>query len=308
MRIAVTGATGFVGSALLEALIAAGHNVVAGTRGPCPSFRTPGLSWVTVDFNSESNLEAFVSEVDAVINCASPTARDFEIAEADFTDTYLAQITRLAAATVKAEVALFLQLSTAQVHGLIPLNGQCENSSVQLSQYGLAHSQAEQTLEEMLSSSSTVLTIARLSNTFGWNPELGSESWNLFVNQLILFAARGKSIQLHGSPKSKRDFIPLVDVVSSILRMLSFADFHKLEGVWEIGSGVCRTLDEVVHTLQAQMSELRSIQVQWSTEAMANSLCVDVSRADQAELISHSDFATELKNLLSACEAAVSHD
>jgi nucleoside-diphosphate-sugar epimerase len=307
MRIAVTGATGFIGSALLEALLAEGHEVVAGTRGASPSIEAPGVSWVTIDFNSDSNLAAFVADVDAVVNCASPTASEFAGAAADFTENYLAQITCLAAATVKAEVSLFLQLSTAQVHGLIQVDGQGETSSVQISQYGLAHTRAEQALGEMLSPSSTLLAIARLSNAFGWSPDLSAGSWSLFVNQLILGAARGEAIQLHGSRKSKRDFIPVADVVTSILRMLNFADLQKLEGVWEIGSGVCRTLVEVVETLKAQIPEQRSLEVQWSTDALANELCVDISRAEQAELMSHSDFATELRNLFSACQAAVSH-
>jgi nucleoside-diphosphate-sugar epimerase len=307
MRIAVTGATGFIGSALLEALIAAGHEVVAGTRGASPSIETPGVSWVTIDFNSDSNLAAFVADVDAVVNCASPTASEFAGATPEFTGVYLRQISRLAAAVAGAEVQFFLQISSAQVHGLMTVTGQGENPlPVQVSQYGLAHSQAEQNLEEILSESPTVLSIVRLSNAFGWNPDLSAGSWSLFVNQLILGAARGEAIQLHGSRKSKRDFIPVADVVTSILRMLNFADLQKLEGVWEIGSGVCRTLVEVVDTLQTQMPEQRSLDVEWSTEALANGLCVDISRAEQADLISRSDFATEIRHLFAACEAAVS--
>lgn len=269
--------------------------------------KTPGISWVTIDFNSDSNLASFVANVDAVVNCASPTASEFVGSAADFTETYLAQITRLAAATAKAEVPLFLQLSTAQVHGLVPVDGHGEISSVQVSQYGLAHTKAEQILEEMLSPSSTVLAVARLSNAFGWNPDLTAGSWNLFVNQMILGAARGEIIEMHGSRKSKRDFIPLADVVTSILRMLSFPDLQKLKGVWQIGSGVCRTLAEVVETLQTQMPEPRSLEVQWSTDALTSELCVDISRAEQTELISHSDFATELRNFFSTCVAAVSN-
>jgi nucleoside-diphosphate-sugar epimerase len=307
MRIAVTGATGFIGGALLEALLAAGHEVVAGTRGARPSTQRTGVSWVTIDFNSESNLASFMADVDAVVNCASPTASEFAAAAADFTNSYLAQITRLAAAAAKAEVSLFVQLSTVQVHGLIPVDGHGETSSVQVSRYGLAHTKAEQTLEEMLSPSSTVLAIVRLSNAFGWNPDLSAGSWNLFVNQLILGAARGKVVQMRGSRKSKRDFIPVADVVTSILRMLIFPDFQKLEGVWQIGSGVCRTLAEVVETLQTQIPEQRSLEFQWSSDDLANELCVDIARAEQADLISHSDFATELRNLFSACEEEVAN-
>ena len=307
MRIAVTGATGFIGGALLQGLLADGHEVVAGTRGETPANNTPGVSWVTVDFNSESSLAAFVSEVDAVVNCASPTASEFAGAASEFTEVYLQQISRLGAAAAKAEVALFIQLSTAQVQGLTA--GQDENqTAAQPSQYGLAHTKAEQTLEEILGASSTVLTIARLSNAFGWNPDLRAGSWNLFINQLILSAAQGKPIKLHGSPKSKRDFIPVVDVVTAIMRLLVAEDLQNISGIWQVGSGVCRSLDEVIETVKAQVPNQQSLEVEWLTQASANELCVDISRAEQAGLMNHSNFAADLRHLFSACESAVSDD
>lgn len=307
MRIAVTGATGFIGNALLQSLLAAGHEVVAGTRGETPSTKTPGVSWVTIDFNLESNLAALLSEVDAVINCASPTASEFSGAAPEFTEVYLGQISRLGGAAAKAGVPLFIQLSTAQVQGLTA--GREENQyPAQLSQYGLAHNKAEQTLEEVLSASSTVLAVARLSNAFGWNPNLKAGSWDLFINQLILSAAQGRSIQLHGSPNSKRDFIPVVDVVTAIMRLLVAEDRHNTSGIWQVGSGVCRTLDEVIATLKANVPNHHNLEVQWLTQGSANELCVDISRAEQAGLMNHSDFAVELRTLFSACEAAISHD
>lgn len=307
MRIAVTGATGFIGGALLQGLLADGHEVVAGTRGDTPANNTPGVSWVTVDFNSESNLAAFVSDVDAVVNCASPTASEFAGAASEFTEVYLKQISRLGAAAAKAEVALFIQLSTAQVQGLTA--GQDENqTATQLSHYGLAHIKVEQTLEEILGESSTVLAIARLSNAFGWNPDLRAGSWNLFINQLILRAAQGKPIKLHGGPESKRDFIPVVDVVTAIMRLLVAEDMQSISGIWQVGSGVCRSLDEVIETVKAHVPNQQNLEVEWLTQASANELCVDIWRAEQSGLMNHSDFAAELRHLFSDCESAVSHD
>lgn len=305
MRVAVTGATGFIGSALLQGLVAAGHEVVAGTRGDTPSIKTPGVSWVKVDFRSESNLAPLVSNVDAVVNCASPTASEFAGSSSEFTEIYLRQISNLATSALKAGVPLFIQLSSAQVHGLTSGHGQMQ-TPVQVSAYGLAHGQAEQTLQHILGSSSTTLAIVRLSNAFGWNPDLSAGSWNLFINQLILSAAEGKQIQLHGSRKSKRDFIPVVDVVTAIMRLLVTEDLQSTRGIWEVGSGVCRTLGEVIAIVQACLPTQLKLEVKWLTADSANELCIDVSRAEQAGLINHSDFAAELRNLFSACEAMVS--
>lgn len=307
MRIAVTGATGFIGGALLQGLLAERHEVVAGTRGKTPSKITPGVSWVTVDFNSESNLAAFVRDADAVVNCASPTAAEFAGAGSEFTEVYLRQISRLGVAAAKAGVSLFIQLSTAQVQGLATSLDETQTVP-QLSQYGLAHSKAEQTLREILEASSTVLAIARLSNAFGWNPDLRAGSWKLFINQLILSAAQGKPIKLHGSAKSMRDFIPVNDVVTAIMRLLIAKDVQSISGIWQVGSGVCRSLDDVIETVKAHVPNQQNLEVEWLNHAAANKLCFDISRAEQAGLISHSNFAAQLRHLFSDCESAVSHD
>ncbi len=68
MKFAVTGATGFVGSHLVDVATAAGHELVALTRRE----RAPreGVSWVAGDLNQRGALEQLVAEADAVIHVA----------------------------------------------------------------------------------------------------------------------------------------------------------------------------------------------------------------------------------------------
>ena len=68
MRLAVTGATGFVGSHLADAAVAAGHEVAALTRRD----RTPrdGVAWVPGDLHDREALERLVDGADAVIHVA----------------------------------------------------------------------------------------------------------------------------------------------------------------------------------------------------------------------------------------------
>ena len=68
MKLAVTGATGFVGSHLLEAALAAGHEVTALTRrDQAPRER---VTWVAGDLDDRAALERLVSDADAVIHVA----------------------------------------------------------------------------------------------------------------------------------------------------------------------------------------------------------------------------------------------
>jgi nucleoside-diphosphate-sugar epimerase len=68
MKLAVTGATGFVGSHLVDAALAAGHELVALTRREQPPREQVG--WVFGDLHDTSALERLVDGADAVIHIA----------------------------------------------------------------------------------------------------------------------------------------------------------------------------------------------------------------------------------------------
>jgi nucleoside-diphosphate-sugar epimerase len=80
MRLAITGGTGFVGSHLLDAALAAGHHVAALTRRE----QSPRdhLEWVSGDLGDRDALHRLVDGADAVIHVAgtisAPNATGFE--------------------------------------------------------------------------------------------------------------------------------------------------------------------------------------------------------------------------------------
>lgn len=68
MRLAVTGATGFVGSHLLDGAVAAGREVAALTRREQPARES--VTWVAGDLHDRAGLERLVDGADAVIHVA----------------------------------------------------------------------------------------------------------------------------------------------------------------------------------------------------------------------------------------------
>jgi nucleoside-diphosphate-sugar epimerase len=68
VKLALTGATGFVGSHVVDAALAAGHDLIALTRREQPP-RT-GLTWVAGDLHDRAALERLVGGADAVIHVA----------------------------------------------------------------------------------------------------------------------------------------------------------------------------------------------------------------------------------------------
>ncbi len=80
MRLAVTGATGFVGGHLLDAAIGAGHSVAALTRRSQDARQ--GVEWIAGSLDDRAALASLVSGADAVIHVAgvvnAPNAAGFE--------------------------------------------------------------------------------------------------------------------------------------------------------------------------------------------------------------------------------------
>lgn len=72
MKVALIGATGFVGNALLEELLARGHEVTALARNPGKLSARPRLRVVKADVQDAAQVQAGVAGNDAVISAFNP--------------------------------------------------------------------------------------------------------------------------------------------------------------------------------------------------------------------------------------------
>jgi nucleoside-diphosphate-sugar epimerase len=71
-RILVTGSSGFIGSALVAALAAAGHSVLAASRKPDKTATVKNIEWVALpDLEGEVNWEPLVAGMDIVVHLAA---------------------------------------------------------------------------------------------------------------------------------------------------------------------------------------------------------------------------------------------
>jgi nucleoside-diphosphate-sugar epimerase len=107
MRLAVTGATGFVGGRLLGAALAAGHDVRALTRRPMPP--RDGVEWVAGSLEDQASLELLCTGADAVIHVAGVlNARD----QAGFEAGNVAGTAAMLAAAKTAGAPRFVHVSS----------------------------------------------------------------------------------------------------------------------------------------------------------------------------------------------------
>lgn len=110
--IAVTGAAGFVGRRLLQALADRGHSVVAIDRAAAPAGSPAGVRWTTADLLDPTSYASSLTGVDCVIHLAAMTGK----ARPDMFQRVNVDATRaLLDASTAADVKRFVLMSSIAV-------------------------------------------------------------------------------------------------------------------------------------------------------------------------------------------------
>jgi nucleoside-diphosphate-sugar epimerase len=144
--LAITGGTGFVGTALIQAAVAAGHAVRALTRRS--QVARDGVEWITGTLEDAAALDRLVSGADVVVHVAgvvnAPDRTAFVAGNVEGTRAMLA-------AAAKARVARFVHVSSLAAR------------EPGLSDYGWSKAEAERLVE----ASSLAWTIVRPPGIYG---------------------------------------------------------------------------------------------------------------------------------------------
>jgi nucleoside-diphosphate-sugar epimerase len=176
MKLAITGGTGFVGSHLIDAALAAGHEVTALTRRAQPPRER--VRWVAGDLADRGALHTLVADADALIHVAGViNAPD----EAGFEQGNVAGTLAMLAAATAGGVRRFVHVSSLAAR------------EPKLSLYGASKAKAEALVE----SSGLDWAIVRPPAVYGPGDKETLELFKMAKLGLVLMPPKGRVSLLH---------------------------------------------------------------------------------------------------------------
>ena len=175
MKLAVTGGTGFVGSHVIDAALAAGHEVAALTRREQPP--RDNLEWIAGSLGDRDALERLVDGADAVIHVAGV----INAAAAEFEKGNVAGTLAMLAAATAGGVRRFVHVSSLAAR------------EPKLSRYGASKARAE----ELVHGSGLDWAMVRPPAVYGPGDKETLELFRMAKLGLMLMPPRGRVSVIH---------------------------------------------------------------------------------------------------------------
>ena len=264
----VTGADGFIGSHLVEALVARGHKV----RALCHYNAFGHAGWLdSVDEETRAHVEVVLGDVrdahamidlvrgvDTVFHLAALIAIPYSYRAPDsYVETNVRGTLNLLEAARAAEVKRFVHTSTSEVYGTaqrVPIDEThplCAQSPYAASKVG-----ADQMAMAFHASFDTPVTVLRPFNTYG--PRQSARA--VIPTIITQIAAGGRTVRL-GATEPTRDFSFVEDTVAGFLAVASSE--RAIGEVIQIGSGFEISIGDTA----ALIAELMGVEIEIKSEA-----------------------------------------
>jgi UDP-glucose 4-epimerase len=246
MRVAVTGGSGFIGSHVVDHLLAAGHEVRV--IDLATTWLNPAAEHCATDLFDDAGMDAALAGLDAVFHLAAVA----DVNDVDKDPVLAVRLNvegtaRVLEAARRQSVRRVILASTVWVYGATAGEGErSENALVELSRAGHVYVSTKLAAEMLVHSYRQMygqeFTILRYGIPYG--PRMRPA---LVIARFVKFAQEGQSITIAGTGDQQRHYVYVEDIADAHVRALQPAAANQtlaLEGgigvsVREIADTVC---------------------------------------------------------------------
>lgn len=254
----VLGGRGFIGSHLVDALLAAGHRVRCFDR---PNVKPLGEDFlananfassfqlVEGDLSSDSDIAHALEGCDVCFHLISTTLPQSSNADPVFdVESNLVGTLRLLKRAVEAKVdKVVFASSGGTVYGVpqsVPIDE--THPTDPICSYGIAKLAIEKYLRLFHELHGLNYTVLRLANPFGERQRINASQGAVAV--FVGKALRGETIDIWGDGTVVRDYIYIADVVAALLTAMTH---DNAGGVFNIGSGRGLSLNDILDAIES---------------------------------------------------------
>lgn len=268
-KVFVTGADGFIGSHLAEALVRAGYEVRAfvyynsfnskGWLDSCSSDLKNQIEVVAGDIRDPHAVRAAMRNCDAVIHLAALIAIPYSYISPDsYVDTNIKGTLNVVQAARDLDIGMVVHTSTSEVYGTAQFVPITEEHPLQgQSPYSASKIGADQIALSFYSSFNTPIVVLRPFNTYG--PRQSARA--VIPTIITQIAAGSKQIKL-GALFPTRDFNFVADTVAGFLAALDSP--NAIGEVINIGSNFEISIGDTAGTI----AQLMNVDIEISTDEL----------------------------------------
>ena len=260
MKFLVTGGAGFIGSHLVEALLAQGHqvkvfdNFSTGKKENLAPLQSPSLEIISGDIADEAALQAACVGVEGIFHLAAVVSVQLSIEKpTECSRTNALGTMNVFEAARKAKVARLVYASSAAIYGdnaNLPLSE--TEKPAPLSPYGMDKWYGENIAQLYFHLHGISSAGLRFFNVYG--PRQDPKSPYSGVISIFLGAAQqDKELTIFGDGEQSRDFIYVKDIITAIL--LAMNSENKNAAVFNVASGTEITLNQLIETMNASLQK-----------------------------------------------------
>lgn len=245
-RVLVTGASGFIGRAVVGALRERGVPVTAVDREPPDASWDGGVHVVTGDLaEQETCVAAFETRPTSVVHLAALTSVLRSVDAPMQTFAQNVTITQVLLELSRGSgVEAFVLASTNAVVGNVGTSVIDVDLPLRpLTPYGATKAACEMLLSAYSGSYGMATAALRFTNVYG----PGMSHKDSFVPRMMRAALSGTGVKVYGDGQQRRDLVFIDDVVSGVLRALD----TRYDGRAIIGSGRSVSVLEMIDTVRA---------------------------------------------------------
>lgn len=244
MNILVLGGTGFIGSHLVDALLAAGEQVRVLSRKPEP-YRSPlpQVDYRFGDFLDASFLAQSLEGVDTVIHALSTTvpSTSNKNPREDIHSNLEGTVGLLDAMTKQGITRVIFLSSGGTVYGNTTVSPLPENSPLHpLSSYGIVKMAIEQYLFLYQHLHGLCPLILRPSNIYG--PRHGHIGVQGIISTFLAAMKKGDPLKVWGDGSIVRDYLYIDDFVQLCIKVLRSQE----TGIFNVGAGAGFSIRDII--------------------------------------------------------------